>query len=183
MQDHNPELFLARVRLILAKILQLELDRHQSVIAYTSMMVSWTQREDLIQFRFNSRAMYIYFSSELSHVIDEMYTYTLIQTENPALPRSGFAFARVNHMNVYNFRDQIVVGSSHIPLPKLISLKVAMINPKNDDNACFMWTTIAALHNHEISSRSESISKLNPYGSRCDWSDISYPTDPRDIRI
>ena len=46
-----------------------------------------------------------------------------------------------------------------------------------------MWATLAAFHNHEISSHSEHISKLKPYGNRYDWSRISFPTDPRDIRI
>ena len=101
--------------------------------AYISMMISWTQRDDFVQLRFNSRATYIYFSSELFCVIVEMYAHMLNQTEIPALLRSGFTLARVNHMGITISRDRIIAVSSYIPLPKLISSKVAMINPKNDD--------------------------------------------------
>ena len=125
--------------------------------------------------------MYIYFSSKLSCVIDEMYSHMLNQTKNPTLLRSELTLARVSHMNVMISRDRIIAGSGYIPLPKSISSKVATINPKDDDNACFMWADITALHNHEISFYPERVSKLKPNGNRYDWSDTSFPTDPRDI--
>ena len=112
-----------------------------------------------------------------------MYTNMLNQTENPALLRSGFTLAGANYMDVTISINRIAAGSGYIPQPKSISNKKVTKNPKNDDDACFMRATLTALHSHEILSHSECVSKLKPYGNRYDWSAISYPTHPRDIRL
>ena len=119
------------------------------------MMVSWTQRQNLVQLRFNSSTTYVYFSSELPNVIDEMCTHMLTQMEHPTLPRSGFILTGVDYMDITVSRDRIIAGSGHILLPKSISSRGVTINFKNDDDTCFMWATLAVYHNQEISSHSE----------------------------
>jgi hypothetical protein len=37
-------------------------------------------------------------------------------------------------------------GSSYIPLPEILANKKAIINIKNNDNKCFLWSVLAALH-------------------------------------
>ena len=51
-----------------------------------------------------------------------------------------------------------------------------MLNPKNeDDEECFKWAVIAALHHEEISSHSERISKLEPYSDLYNWKGLDFP--------
>lgn len=37
-------------------------------------------------------------------------------------------------------------GRSYIPLPQTLANKKAIINVKNRDNKCFLWSILAALH-------------------------------------
>ena len=69
MQDRNPEVFLARVRLALRRILLLEIDRHQSVRPCKSMMIPWTQQEDLVQLSFSSTLEQHIFTSAVSYLV------------------------------------------------------------------------------------------------------------------
>jgi hypothetical protein len=37
-------------------------------------------------------------------------------------------------------------GSSYIPLPEVLANKKAITNVKNEDNKCFLWSILSALH-------------------------------------
>ena len=54
-------------------------------------------------------------------------------------------------------------GSSYINLPEGIQGKKAVLNPQNDDEECFKWAVIAAIHHKEIKHHPERISMLKPY--------------------
>ena len=53
----------------------------------------------------------------------------------------------------------------HLPLPQFIEAKRTIINPQNQDNECFKWAVLAALHNPEIKCNPERISKLRKFES------------------
>ena len=65
-------------------------------------------------------------------------------------------------------------GGTHLPLLKFIEAKRAIINPQNQNNECFKWAVLAALHNPEIRCNPERISKLRKFESMYDWSDLSF---------
>jgi len=44
----------------------------------------------------------------------------------------------------------------HIELPREIKLKRAVVNVQSTDNACFMWSVVAALHPAERNPERES---------------------------
>ena len=85
-------------------------------------------------------------------------------------------------MDVNFHRLNLTRGGSYLPLPKFIERRKAIINPKNEDNKCFKWSVIAALHNSEIKSHPERISNLRKFESLYDWSGISFPTSVKDIK-
>jgi hypothetical protein len=47
-------------------------------------------------------------------------------------------------------------GSSYIPLPDWVQKKNACVNVKNDDNLCFLYSIICAIHSDEISTKNLS---------------------------
>ena len=64
-------------------------------------------------------------------------------------------------------------GSSYIGLPEWVAAKKAVINPKNEeDEECFKWAVIAALHHEHISNNPERITKLRPFA---DWKGLEFP--------
>ena len=61
--------------------------------------VEFVKDYDIVVLHFNSRAVNIYFASELSSLINRMYNQMLEQAEKPRLPRSGSALNRVLSTN------------------------------------------------------------------------------------
>jgi hypothetical protein len=69
--------------------------------------------------------------------------------------------------------------SSYIPLPIRLRSKRAIINVKNKDNKCFMWSVLAALH---LAQRdAERTWKYKDHVSTLNFSGISFPVKLVDI--
>ena len=65
-------------------------------------------------------------------------------------------------------------GSTFLPLPSKISTKKAVINMKNNDDQCFKWSVVRALHPVDI--HPERITKeLKDQSERLDWSGLKFP--------
>ncbi|XP_057310676.1 uncharacterized protein LOC130648652 [Hydractinia symbiolongicarpus] len=58
---------------------------------------------------------------------------------------------------------------------------MVIINPDNNDQECFKWSIIAAIHHEEIGTNHQRISKLRPYQERYNWDGIEFPTSIKDI--
>ena len=54
------------------------------------------------------------------------------------------------------------------------------INPKNEDDKCFIYAIIALLNHREIDSHLEIISKLKPYINDYNWYGLEFPTQQSD---
>lgn len=88
--------------------------------------------------------------SDVSHKIlremDELYA----RSSNWTLKRIKSLELRVNRYNPLR-------GSSYIDLPKFIKGKKAIINVKNEDTKCFLWSILLALH--LVEENGERVSK------------------------
>ena len=65
-------------------------------------------------------------------------------------------------------------GGSYIDCPAWLKNKKATINPKNNDNECFKYATVAALNCNNINNHPEKISKLKPFIDNYNWKDIKF---------
>ena len=131
---------------------------------------------------FNSRPANVFQASEIPEIISELYLQLIGQIENPALLRSGFVLNKILFEDVIISQNLLTPGGSYITLPKEISSRNATINPKNEDDRCFMWAIIVALHRDDIGVHPERISKIRKYVDNYDWRD-TFPVHPRDIKI
>ena len=71
---------------------------------------------------------------------------------------SGWVLYEIHHLDLSIAQYTPVKGSSYIPLPSKLKTKKAIINVKNMDNKCFMWSVLAALH-----PVSQHVYRLNHY--------------------
>ena len=60
-------------------------------------------------------------------------------------------------------------GKSYLPTPPALKLKHAVINVKNEDDLCFIYSVLALLKQNEITRNKERVSKYLPY-----MDDINY---------
>lgn len=92
---------------------------------------------------------------------------------------SGWALVNVINLgvNINKFTPQL--GSSYIELPPQIKNKGACINVKNNDDACFTWALMAALHPVDI--HSERISNYPHYSKILKLKGIQFPMTIKQI--
>ena len=110
---------------------------------------------------FISRMTDVFQGSDLNNIVNEMFAHMKTQNENPALANSRFIFEEVLFMDINFHQLNLTGGNSYLSLPNWLSSQRTIINPKNDnDEECFKWAVIAALHHEEIRHHPERI--LNP---------------------
>ena len=70
---------------------------------------------------------------------------------------SNFVFESVGLLSYHIHKTSLKRGNSYIKSPEWIANKKATINPKNEDNRCFQYSIIVALHHKEIKNHPERI--------------------------
>ena len=132
---------------------------------------------------FNSQMMDIFQGSDLSELVTGMFSYMKTQIENLALANNRFIFDEVLFIDINVHQLNFTRGSSYLPLPDWVSRKRGVIKPKNEnDEECFKWAVIAALHYVDIRSHPERISNLRRFEDNCDWSGLEFPLSIKGIR-
>ena len=59
---------------------------------------------------------------------------------------SGWYLSKIIHIEVHTATLLPLAASSYIELPKKVKRTEAVINIKNEDNMCFIWSVLAHLH-------------------------------------
>ena len=92
---------------------------------------------------------------------------------------SNWTVDKVVDLTVHMARYRPLRGSSYIPLPIKLRTKRAIINVKNKDNKCFMWSVLAALYPPQRDA--ERIWKYKNHITSLKFSGIPYPVKMVDI--
>lgn len=95
---------------------------------------------------------------------------------------SGWSLSEVIELCVNNNKYVHFSGSSFLPLPNDISSRKAVINVHNEDEKCFVWSVLAALHNKDVKKNRQIASKYIKYSSELNLKDISYPVTLNQIK-
>ena len=74
---------------------------------------------------------------------------------------SNFAFESVDLLSYHIHKTSLKRGNLHIKSPGWILNKRATINPKNNDNKCFEYSIVIALHHQQIGSHLERMSNID----------------------
>ena len=79
--------------------------------------------------------------------------------QNLEMQESGWVFQRVNSMTISFYNTGNMDGSSYVKIPLKSS---AIVNIKNDDKYCFIWSILAKLHPCE-NDHPNRVSNYEPY--------------------
>ena len=124
---------------------------------------------------FNSLMTEFFEGSNIDRLIKRMSAHIKTQVENPRMPESGFTLDQIMHLHINFYKLALTRGSSYIKLPEWIAKKKAVINPKNNNEQCFKWAVIAALHHEEIAKDPQRISKLQHFQEQYNWNGLEFP--------
>ena len=124
---------------------------------------------------FRSLCMKTVHQHELDNQIDEArqkitQSIVLFQKEG-----SGWVLDEILHLDLNIAQYTPVKGSSYILLPSKLKTKKAIINIKNSDNKCFMWSILAALHPIPYQRNPERLHHYQQYKDELDFTGIEFP--------
>ncbi|GBN67380.1 hypothetical protein AVEN_149573-1 [Araneus ventricosus] len=93
---------------------------------------------------------------------------------------SGWVIDEILFLEVNTCIYHPLAASSYIPLPPVIAKKQAIINIKNNDDKCFLWCVLAALH--PVEKNPQRVSKYMTFVNEMKLDNISFPTPLSQIR-
>jgi len=95
-------------------------------------------------------------TSDLDHIFDELFADLVVRSDDFQLKDSGWSLQEILHLELQICKQEIVAGSSYVPLPDFIQNKKACINPKNMDEYCFKWVVRMYFYNMELNNKFET---------------------------
>ena len=93
---------------------------------------------------------------------------------------SNFVFESVDLLSYHIHKTSLKRGNLHIKSPEWILNKRATINPKNNDNKCFEYSTVIALHHQQIGSHLERLSNIDFFNYMYNRKGIEFPAGIKD---
>ncbi|KAF2885890.1 hypothetical protein ILUMI_20282, partial [Ignelater luminosus] len=97
----------------------------------------------------------------------------IVQLEDFQEEESGWTLKSVVNLAININRYEPIRGSSYMPLPPEIVKKQAVINVKNNDDACFAWAVVSALH--RAAKNSDRVSSYPHYSAVLNLDNITFP--------
>ena len=129
---------------------------------------------------FSSRQEAIYEGTDLEEVYQDMKDKILESFASYQKNGSGWRFETINKLKLNISKNNLIKGSSYIPLPKKLNGRKAIINMKNDDQQCFKWSIARAFNPAE--NHSERVTKkLQEQAEEFNWKGVNFPTSFSDI--
>lgn len=110
---------------------------------------------------------------------EEIIDFFICSIDNLQDQGSGWSLHKILRMDIYHHKYDCFNGSQYIPLPPFIANKKAVINVKNNDDKCFMWAVLAALHPIDI--HAERVSKYVQFLNELNFDDLNFPIEMKDI--
>ena len=92
---------------------------------------------------------------------------------------SNFVFESVDLLSYHIHKTSLERGYSYIKSPEWILNKRATVNKKNEDK-CFEYSIVFALHHQQIGSHPERTSNIDFFSYLYNWESIDFPTGIKD---
>ncbi len=86
---------------------------------------------------------------------------------------SGWVLDEILHLDLSMAQYTPLKGSSYIPRPSKLKTKKGIINIKNNDNKCFMWSILAGIH--PVCRDAEKLHHYQQFQDELDFSGIEFP--------
>ena len=95
---------------------------------------------------------------------------------------SGWAMKSILNLSIFMKKFQPMHGgSSWFKMPDEIAKKHACVNVKNEDQKCFMWAILSALHQIDRKCHPENVKKYEKYENELNFKGINFPVQIKDV--
>ena len=179
---HVPEKAMGTVSLFgrifpaLIALLTGELSFHQYKVSLV-MKVEMTKgdgKRKVQQPYFASKPYTILSQHDIENAIEETHRNIDTQKDKWTREGSGWVVTRAMCLYVNIAKYQPLTGSSYMELPDTLKSKKAIINVKNDDQKCLMWSLLSA--RHPVKKNAQRVNKYIAHQDELDFTGIEFPT-------
>ena len=94
---------------------------------------------------------------------------------------SGWSIDKILKLELNTVEYVPLQGSSYLPLPRKIQKKKAVLNVKNSDQKCFLWTVLASVHSVSRSDNPNAVSHYLQYENQLKTDMLDFPTSVSSI--
>ena len=119
-------------------------------------------------------------STNIEKLVQKCFGKILNDIEDFSSNGSGWYFKEVLRLEVDTVKYNPTKGSSYIDLPKWIKNKQAIINIKNRDDKCFLWSILRHLYPKE--KNPQYLKDVRKYEFSLNTNGITFPMKIKDIR-
>lgn len=122
----------------------------------------------------HTRSIIILKDSDLQEIFKESILMPIVRRIDEAiLQGSGYTLSSIKELVVEVNKYDPLRGSSYLKLPNYLANKHAIINIKNADNKCFMWSILAALH--PAQRNADRLNNYIQYRNELKFTGIEFP--------
>ncbi len=130
----------------------------------------------------NTHIVEIYESSEVEEILANTYEDLISEIENFQHRGSGWVLDRLLKLDLHVLEFNPLRATSYIPLPKEVQDKKAVINIKNKDEKCFLWSVIAGLYFKDVKlPNPQRPSHYKEYEKEFNLQGVAFPLTLSDI--
>ena len=176
--------FLEDCRPYLKRIIQDTINQHHNACLFWSgLKVTMTKTDSDSRSPYFSHRRHYFFPGcdidfELTLLFEQIHLmYELFQEQG-----SGWVIDHIDHLRLHLSPYPALRGSSFCALPDVIVKKKAVLNVKNDDNKCFLWSILAHLHPVSRNRQPAEIRHYLDYENELCVDGISFPVELSQIK-
>lgn len=130
-----------------------------------------------------SHAELILHSTDVHNDVNESFSQIQKNIDSFVSSGSGWVLTSINSIDAYILEFTQFLATAHIKLPQSISLSHAILNIRNFDSRCFIYSVLAAIHPIKHGEHANRVSRYKPYEKELDTSGISFPVSLSDVKI
>ena len=168
--------FFARIFPALVALLTGELSFHQYKVSLV-LKVEMTKGDGKTKVQtpyFASKPYTILSQHDIENAIAKGHQAIDAQMDKWTREGSGWVVTRVMCLYVNIAKYQPLTGSSYMELPDTLKSKKAIINVKNDDQKCLMWSLLSA--RHPVKKNAQRVNKYFGFAKELNFTGIEFPT-------
>ena len=166
-----------------------EFFRNHKNVKIRMIMVCLMEKEEVLDKLHSYKQKLAYFHSKTYTNLEETNEYDILEHMIEEILEgistfvdegTGWYFKEVISLEIHTVDYKPIKGFSYIPLPDFIMRKNVIINIKNEDDKCFLWSVLRYLHPKQI--HGERLTDLIKYENDLNFKGIEFPVKVKDIQ-
>ena len=146
-----------------------------------AFICTYQRQQELREFNFKTKNEVILEANDLNTYYENVADRLINELDEFVARGSGWTLVSVDYLELRINKYNPLRGSSYIDLPREIKVKKAVVNVKNRDDKCFVWSILSALHPVDSRDHAYRTSKYQPYESELNMKGIMFPVALSDI--